>query len=40
MLGVGEHDPGGVGVEQTLGRQDGLLQGGGQILVGVQVAPG
>jgi hypothetical protein len=39
-VGVGEHDAGGVGVEQPLGRLDGLLQGGGQVLVGVQVAQG
>ena len=31
---VGEHDPRGVSVEQLLGRNDGLMEGGGQVLVG------
>src|SRR5215207_11321608 len=35
-VAVDQHDPGGVGVEQLLGRLDGLLEGGGQVLVGVQ----
>jgi hypothetical protein len=36
----GEHDPGGVDHEQLFGRHYGLLQGGGQILLGVQVGQG
>src|SRR4029450_1267194 len=35
-----QHDPGGVAIEQALGRHDGLLQGGGQVLLGVQVGQG
>src|SRR5215204_1717525 len=37
---IDQHDPGGVGVEQLLGRHHRLVQGGGQVLVGVQVAQG
>ncbi len=32
--------PDGVGVEQLLGRKDGLLKGGRQVLLGVQVGQG
>ena len=39
-LGVGEHDPGGVNREQLLGRDHGLLQGGGQVPLGVQGGEG
>jgi hypothetical protein len=37
---IGQQDPGRVGVDQRRGRLDGLVQGGGQVLVGVQVAQG
>jgi hypothetical protein len=36
---VDQHDPGRIRLEQLLGRDDGLMQGGGQVLVGVQVGP-
>jgi hypothetical protein len=39
-VGVGQHDSGGVAVEQLLGRDDGVLQGGRQVLLGVQVGQG
>src|SRR5215218_5002349 len=37
---VGQHDSGGVGVEQLLGCDDGLVQGGGQVLRGGQGGQG
>jgi hypothetical protein len=37
---VDQHDPGGIGVEQLLGRHHSLVQGGGQVLLGLQVGQG
>jgi hypothetical protein len=37
---VDQHDPGGIGVEQLLGRLDSLLQGFGQVQFGVEVGEG
>jgi hypothetical protein len=39
-VGVGQHDPGGVGVNQLLGRTHRLPQGGGQVLLGVLAGQG